>query len=70
MVEWALILIAVNTNNPQDQPARMQFGFETRELCQQTLSTLEYDIKFKSFQVQGQCVEKKSSSSPTTPPTK
>lgn len=58
-MEWILIIIAVHINDPNDQPARMKFGFETRELCEQTLNTLEYDIKFKSFKLEGRCSQKK-----------
>ena len=59
---WIMILLAVHTNDPQDQPGRIALEFPGQAQCQTALATMQYELKFKSFQVQGQCVEKSSSS--------
>lgn len=59
---WIMILLAVHTNDPQDRPGRIELTFPDQIQCQTALATMQYELKFKSFQVQGQCVEKSSSS--------
>jgi hypothetical protein len=52
---WLLILIAVNMNNSKDQPGRVELTFQDQKTCEQVLSTMRYDLKFKSFKVEGEC---------------
>ena len=52
---WIMILIAVHMNNPQDQPGRIEITFPTQQSCEQALSTVKYDLKFKSFKVVAEC---------------
>jgi hypothetical protein len=50
-----MILIAVHMNNPKDQPGRVELLFQDQKTCEQVLSTMKYDLKFKSFKVEGLC---------------
>jgi len=52
---WLMILIAVHTTNPQDQPGKIELIFPTQNSCEQTLATMRYDLKFKTFKVIGEC---------------
>ena len=52
---WLMILIAVHTNNPQDQPGRIELVFPNQLSCEQVLATMRYELKFKTFKVTGQC---------------
>jgi hypothetical protein len=52
---WLLILIAVNMNNSKDQPGRVELTFQDQKTCEQVLSTMRYDLKFKTFKVEGEC---------------
>jgi len=52
---WLMILIAVHSTNPQDQPGRIEMQFLDQKTCEQVLTTMKYDLKFKSFKVTGQC---------------
>ena len=52
---WLMILIAVHTTNPQDQPARIELLFPNQLSCEQVLTTMQYELKFKTFKVTGQC---------------
>ena len=52
---WMMILIAVHMNNPKDQPGRIELLFQDQKTCEQVLSTMKYDLKFKSFKVDGLC---------------
>ena len=65
---WILLLIAVNANNANDQPAWVQISMPNREACVQAADTLRYWIKFDNFKLDAKCLE--SPSSPTTPQTK
>ena len=65
---WILLLIAVNANNPNDQPAWVQISMPDEAACEQAADTLQYWIKFKNFQLDARCLE--SQSLPTTLPTK
>jgi tRNA(Ile)-lysidine synthase TilS/MesJ len=50
-----MILIAVHVNNPQDQPGRIELTFPDQLTCEKVLSTIKYQLKFKSFRVEGSC---------------
>ena len=50
-----MILIAVHINDPLDQPARIELTFPNQQSCEQTQSTMKYDLKFKSFKVIAEC---------------
>jgi hypothetical protein len=52
---WLLILIAVQINDPSDQPGRVELQFADQKSCQQVLSTLKWQLKFKSFKIEGSC---------------
>ena len=52
---WLMILIAVHMNNPKDQPGRIELMFPNQHSCEQALSTMKYDLKFKTFKVEGEC---------------
>jgi hypothetical protein len=52
---WMMILIAVHMNNPKDQPGRIELMFQDQKTCEQVLSTMKYELKFKSFKVEGLC---------------
>ena len=55
---WLMILIAVHGTNPKDQPGRIELLFNDQKTCEQVLSTMRYDLKFKSFKVEGECIKK------------
>jgi hypothetical protein len=65
---WFLILIAVNVNNPEDQPAWVRISFDSEPACRLAAANITYWIKFKNFRIDTEC--KPSPSSPTTLPTK
>ena len=50
-----LILLAVNIHDPQDQPGRVEMLFSDQQSCQQALSTIKWQLKFKNFKVVGEC---------------
>jgi hypothetical protein len=52
-----MILLAVHINNPADVPGRVELTFPSQAVCEQTLDTLKYQIKFRQFKVEGQCVK-------------
>ena len=52
---WILLLLAVNINNPQDQPGKVEIQFPDQQSCQQALETIKWQLKFKSFKVVGEC---------------
>ena len=52
---WLLILLAIHTNDPNDQAGRIELSFEDKTVCEKVLSTMKYDLKFKSFKVIGKC---------------
>jgi hypothetical protein len=56
---WLLILIAVHSNNPQDQPGKVELTFQDQQTCQQVLSTMKWQLKFSSFKIVGNCVKQK-----------
>lgn len=55
---WIMILIAVHSNNPQDQPGRVELTFPDQHACETVLSTMTYQLKFSSFRVEGRCQKK------------
>ena len=52
---WLMILIAVHIDNPKDQPGKIEMLFRDQQTCEQVLSTMKYELKFKSFKVEGVC---------------
>ena len=52
---WMMILIAVNLNNPQDQPGRIEMMFPTQQSCEEAKSTMKYNLRSKSFKVVAEC---------------
>jgi hypothetical protein len=42
-------------NNPKDQPGKIELMFPNQHSCEQALSTMKYDLKFKTFKVEGEC---------------
>jgi len=52
---WLMILTAVSLTNPQDRPGRVELIFSDQRSCEQALSTMRYELKFKSFRVEGVC---------------
>ena len=50
-----MILIAVNINDPSDQPAKMSMEFPDQQSCEYAKSTLSYSIKFKNFKIEAAC---------------
>lgn len=56
---WLLILIAVHSNNPQDQPGKITLTFPDQQTCQHVLSTMKWQLKFDSFKIVGNCVQQK-----------
>jgi hypothetical protein len=61
-MEWILLIMAVHVNDPRDVPGRVEIRMPSQQICEQTLETLKYEMKFKSFKVEGQCLKKESSS--------
>jgi hypothetical protein len=52
---WLMILTAVSLTNPQDRPGRAELTFPDQRSCEQVLATMRYELKFKSFRVEGVC---------------
>jgi hypothetical protein len=50
-----LILTAIHINDPQDQPGRIELQFQDQKTCEQALSSLKWQLKFKNFKVVGEC---------------
>jgi hypothetical protein len=50
-----MILLAIHSQNPKDQTGRIELMFNDQKTCEQVLSTMKYDLKFKSFKVEGVC---------------
>ena len=57
---WMLILIAMNINNPNDQPGRIELEFKDRIGCEYALASMKFELKFKNFKVEGVCTKKQS----------
>jgi hypothetical protein len=45
----------MHVNNPNDQPGRVELQFNSQQACEQALATMKYELKFKSFKVEGKC---------------
>jgi hypothetical protein len=58
-MEWILLLIAMNINDPNDIPARVELQFNTEQECRQAADTLTYWVKFKQFKLEATCSQKK-----------
>jgi hypothetical protein len=52
---WTLLLIAMHINNPSDQPGRIEIEFKDRASCEFSLASMKFELKFKSFKVEGEC---------------
>ena len=52
---WLLIILAVNINNPVDQPGRVTIEFDTEQACVRAQHSVKYQFKFEGFKVQSQC---------------
>ena len=50
-------MIAVHVTNPNDQPGKVQLQFETEKSCVEALQSIQYELKFKQFRVEGKCVK-------------
>lgn len=48
-------MIAVNINNPADQPGRVSVEFATEQACIQARDSVKYQFKFDGFRIQAQC---------------
>jgi hypothetical protein len=55
---WILLLIAININNPKDIPGRISLEFTSQEACINSANTLQYELKFKNFRIEAQCIKK------------
>jgi len=55
---WLLLLTAVNISNPTDIPASVTLELSSQHECEQTLKTMTFWVKFKSFKITGQCKQK------------
>ena len=64
-MEWILLIIAVHVNDPRDVPGRVEVKMPNQQTCEQALSDLKYEFKFKSFKVEGRCVNESSLSRTT-----
>jgi hypothetical protein len=52
-----MILLAIHSQNPKDQPGRIELMFNDQKICEQVLSTMKYDLKFNSFKIEGKCIK-------------
>jgi len=52
---WILILIAMHINNPNDRPGKIELEFKDRASCEHALASMKFELKFKSFKVEGEC---------------
>jgi hypothetical protein len=52
---WILIILAVNTTNPQDIPGRVTLEFATQQTCEQAKSTMTSWLKFDTFKITAEC---------------
>lgn len=55
---WILLLLAVNIHNGKDIPGRIELEFKTQDSCLYSLNTLQYELKFKNFKIEAQCIKK------------
>lgn len=47
----------MHVSNPNDQPGRVELQFKDKASCDAALATMRYELKFKSFKVEGQCIK-------------
>lgn len=45
----------MNINNPADQPGKVELEFKDRISCEQALASMKFELRFKSFKVEGVC---------------
>jgi hypothetical protein len=55
---WLMILIAVHIKDPKDIPGKVTLEFPTQQICEQSLASMTYWLKFESFKVEAQCIKK------------
>ncbi len=55
---WLMILIAVHINDSKDIPGKIILEFPEQTVCEQTLKSMTYWLKFESFKVEGKCIKK------------
>ncbi len=55
---WLMILIAVHISDPKDVPGKITLEFQDQNLCEQTLKSMTYWLKFDNFKVEGKCLKK------------
>lgn len=60
---YLLILMALNIHNPDDIPGRVELTLPSRTICQQALDSIQYQLKFRNFRVEGRCEPKKDTDS-------
>jgi|APCry1669189844_1035258.scaffolds.fasta_scaffold02986_6 hypothetical protein len=58
---WLLVIIAMNINNPADQPGRITIEFDTEQACIRAQHSVKYQFKFEGFKVNAQCQKQSSS---------
>jgi hypothetical protein len=57
---WLLIVMAVHLDNPQDIPGRVEIVMPSQEVCQQAITTIKYELKFRSYKIEAQCIKQES----------
>jgi hypothetical protein len=55
---WILILLAININNPRDIPGKISLEFNSLEACIESVNSLQYNLKFKNYRIEAQCIKK------------
>jgi hypothetical protein len=55
---WLMILIAVHISDPKDIPGKITLEFQDLNVCEQTLRSMTYWLKFDNFKVEGKCLKK------------
>jgi hypothetical protein len=55
------MIIAVNINNPADQPGQVTIEFDTEQACVRAQHSVKYQLKFNGFKVTTQCQKQSSS---------
>jgi hypothetical protein len=41
-----------------DQPGRVEIQMPSQQICEQSLQTMTYWLKFNQFKIEGRCVKK------------
>lgn len=52
---WFLIIIAVNIQNSNDIPGKIQLQFKTQVECETALQSMTHWVKFPWFKIEGKC---------------